>query len=95
MDEVRLKIPDMACGHCVAAVRTAGVPEVVRHAETGCLADEATPQALAACIRRLVDDPDQRRRLGATAQARVAERHSLPAASNVLGRILRQLVVPE
>ena len=83
-----------AAGLPVAALRTAGVPEVVRHAETGCLADEATPQALAACIGGLINDPDQRRRLGATAQAGVEEHHSLPAASAVLGRVLRQLVVP-
>ncbi|MGI9480592.1 MAG: glycosyltransferase family 4 protein, partial [Hyphomicrobiaceae bacterium] len=83
-----------AAGLPVAALRTAGVPEVVRHAETGYLADEATPQALATCIARLINDPDQRRRLGATAQAGVEEHHSLPAASAVLGRVLRQLVVP-
>lgn len=76
----------------VAALRTAGVPEVVRHGETGYLASGATPEALAACIERLIDHPAERRRLGAVAREIIERHHSLPSASARLDRVLSSLV---
>lgn len=81
-----------AAGLPVAAVRTAGVPEVVRDGETGLLAAAATPEAMAECLSDLLDDDILRKRLGDGARAAVEARHSLPAASAELGRVLRQLM---
>lgn len=82
-----------AAGLPVAAVRTAGVPEVVRDGETGLLAAAATPDALAACLSELLGDVSLRERLGDGARAAIASRHSLPAASARLDRVLSQLVI--
>jgi glycosyltransferase involved in cell wall biosynthesis len=82
-----------AVGLPVVALRTAGVPEVVRDGETGCLAASATPEALAGSIEALMNDPNLRRRLSAGARSSVEARHSLTAASAHLGRVLRQLIV--
>ncbi len=82
-----------AVGLPVVALRTAGVPEVVRDGETGCLAASATPKALAGCIAALLNDHKLRQLLGAGARRSIETRHSLIAASAQLGRVLRQLIV--
>jgi len=84
-----------AAGLPVAAVRTAGVPEVVRHGETGCLANDAMPRTLAECIENLIVDPVQRRRFATAARAAIENRHSLAIASIELSRVLRPLVMPK
>ncbi|MFO1490467.1 MAG: glycosyltransferase [Kiritimatiellia bacterium] len=48
-------IEALSCGMAVAATRAPGIREVLRDGETGLLA-EAEPAALAAAIRRLLDD---------------------------------------
>lgn len=54
----------MSAGVPVIASKTGGLPEVVRHGETGLLVDN-DPCAIAAAIRQLVDDPDLAHRMGA------------------------------
>lgn len=58
----------MACGRPVVATDVGGVPEVV--GEAGLLVPAADARALAGAIRRLADDPAERRRLGELACAR-------------------------
>lgn len=82
-----------AAGLPVAAVATAGVPEVVRDGETGLLAATATPDAMAECLSKLLADGSLRRRLGVGARSAIEARHSLPAASTQLDRVLSQLMV--
>ncbi|MBV8777527.1 MAG: glycosyltransferase family 4 protein [Alphaproteobacteria bacterium] len=63
-----------ACGRPIVASDTPGCREVVAPDETGLLVPERNPAALAAAIRRLVEEPALRRRLGAAARAKaVAE----------------------
>ncbi|HET6277192.1 MAG TPA: glycosyltransferase, partial [Candidatus Polarisedimenticolia bacterium] len=49
----------------VLATAVGGTPEVVRHGETGLLVPADDPQALAAGLQRLLEDPDLRARFGA------------------------------
>lgn len=81
-----------ACGLPVVAVRTAGVPEVVRHGESGLLADVATAEALASALLRIITDSDLRLALRAGALTAVRRDHSLAAASVLLGTVLGRLV---
>lgn len=55
----------MLAGLPVVATRVGSVPEAVRDGETGLLVARDDPVALAAALRRLADDPHQRRRMGA------------------------------
>ena len=48
----------------VVAARVGGLPETVRHEETGLLVEPKDPRALAAALLRLVDDPALAARLG-------------------------------
>jgi glycosyltransferase involved in cell wall biosynthesis len=61
----------MACGLPVVATAVGGVPEVVRHEESGILIPPGDPVALAEAMGRLLDQPAERSRLGTNARARV------------------------
>jgi phosphatidylinositol alpha-1,6-mannosyltransferase len=61
-----------ACGLPVVATRTGGIPDAVRHEETGLLIDADEPEQLMAALRRLLDDRDLALRLG-TAGRRAVE----------------------
>jgi glycosyltransferase involved in cell wall biosynthesis len=48
----------------VLSTDISGIPELVRHGENGWLVPQQDPDALAAAIRKLIAEPDLRRRLG-------------------------------
>ena len=64
----------MAAGCPVVASSVGGIPDVVRHGVNGLLIPAGDTQALADAIRRLVEDPQFARRLGAAARATIAAR---------------------
>jgi glycosyltransferase involved in cell wall biosynthesis len=61
----------MASGLPVVASHVGGVPELVEHELTGLLVPPRDPAAFAVALRRLVQSPDLRRRLGEAGRARV------------------------
>ena len=63
----------MAAGLPVVASDVGGIPEVVRHGQTGLLVTPGDPAALAAALDRLVGEPALRARLAAGARARSAD----------------------
>ncbi|WP_336027218.1 glycosyltransferase [Geodermatophilus sp. FMUSA9-8] len=63
----------MAAGLPVVASDVGGIPEVVRHGQTGLLVTPGDPDALAAALDRVVAEPALRTRLAAGARARSAE----------------------
>jgi glycosyltransferase involved in cell wall biosynthesis len=66
----------MASGLPTLTVARPPLDRIVRHGEEGLLVAEADPDALAAGIVRLADDPALRRRMGASARRRVVEAYS-------------------
>jgi len=68
-------IEAMACGVPVVATTGGALPEVVgSDGDTGVLVPPADPSALAAGLRRVLDDTDLRERIGERGRARVLER---------------------
>lgn len=63
----------MALGTPCVASRVTGIPEAVRHEETGLLVEPGDPPALADAIESLLDAPDLRLRLAAAARRMVEE----------------------
>jgi glycosyltransferase involved in cell wall biosynthesis len=63
----------MACGRPVVATTMGGIPEVVIDGETGLLVPPGDPVALAAALRRLIDDARLRRRLGRAGRERAVQ----------------------
>ncbi len=67
----------MALGLPVVASAVDGVPEVVRDDRNGILVPPGKPAALAAALRKLLDEPARRTALGQAAQATISERFTL------------------
>lgn len=59
----------LASGVPVVATNVGGLPEVVRHAETGWLVPVRDPTALAAAVLKLLDDEPRRAAMGRAARA--------------------------
>jgi len=66
-----------AHGIPLVGTRHAGIPEVVRDGETGIVVPERDPSALAAGIRRMLENPELRARFAANARRLVAAEFSL------------------
>jgi glycosyltransferase involved in cell wall biosynthesis len=62
----------MACGRPVIAADAGGTAELVGADGAGVLVPPGDPDALAAAVRELLEDPERRRRLGAAARQRIA-----------------------
>jgi glycosyltransferase involved in cell wall biosynthesis len=69
----------MAAGRPVVATPVGGTPELVVDGETGLLVPPRDPEALAAALRRVLDDRELADRLGEAGRRRVSERFSLEA----------------
>lgn len=67
-------IEAMAAGRPVVATRVGGVPDVIEDGVTGLLVPPEDPEAIATAVVRLLRAPDQRRRIGMTAQASAVRR---------------------
>jgi glycosyltransferase involved in cell wall biosynthesis len=63
-----------AAGLPVVAAAHGGLPEIVRHEQTGLLVEPGSPSALAAALRRLADEPETAAAMGAAAAADVTAR---------------------
>jgi len=74
----------MACAVPVIGSDTAGIAEAVEHDRTGFLVPPADPPSIAAAARRLLGDPELRRRMGLAARAAATERFSAVAQSRML-----------
>jgi glycosyltransferase involved in cell wall biosynthesis len=71
----RALIEAMAAGLPVVVSRVGGIPAVVRHEVTGLLVPPADAGALAAALRRLLDQPEWAAQLGAAASRSVDSRY--------------------
>jgi glycosyltransferase involved in cell wall biosynthesis len=81
----------MAAARPVVAVPVGGIPEIVRHGETGWLARERSRRALAEVMRDAASDPERARRRGEAARADVRTRFSLAAMAAAYDEIYREL----
>lgn len=69
-------IEGQACGRPVVASALGGLRELIESERTGLLVPPGDPGALADAIRRVLDDPDLARRLGAAGSRNVLDHHS-------------------
>ncbi|CCH86534.1 Glycosyltransferase [Modestobacter italicus] len=80
----------MAAGLPVVASDVGGIPEVVRHGETGLLVPPGDVAALAAALDRLVADPGLRDHLAAGARRRAAD-YSWPSLAARVAELYRRV----
>ncbi len=90
LGQVPAKLFDaMALGRPVVSTRVSMIPEILDGC--GLVVEPGNVMALAAAIRRLVDDPAEAQALGARARARCVERYSFEAARRVLFPLVEKL----
>jgi glycosyltransferase involved in cell wall biosynthesis len=82
----------MAHARPVVATPVGGTPELVVDGETGLLVPPRDPEALAAALRRLLEDPDLARRLGEAGRERVAERFTAAQQTRRILELYDELV---
>jgi glycosyltransferase involved in cell wall biosynthesis len=69
----------MAMARAVVATAVGGVPEIVRHGETGLLVPSEDPEVLASAVITLLTDPEQREQFGRAGRERVLKDFSVEA----------------
>jgi glycosyltransferase involved in cell wall biosynthesis len=79
-----------AYGIAVIATPVGAIPEVIEHERNGLLVPAGNVEALANALRRLIENPDLRRRLGAAARQDHADRYNINAYIPRLGTIWRE-----
>jgi glycosyltransferase involved in cell wall biosynthesis/O-antigen/teichoic acid export membrane protein len=82
----------MLCGIPAVASDVGGVSELVLDGETGYLVPPDDPHALAAALRRLLDDPELRARLGARGREIAEERYDPATSARMFEAIYRELL---
>jgi glycosyltransferase involved in cell wall biosynthesis len=86
----RVLIEASALGVPIAAMETGGTADIIEDERTGLLS--GTPAELAADVRRLIDDPGLRERLGAAARLRAEERFDAARVVERVDRLYADLV---
>jgi glycosyltransferase involved in cell wall biosynthesis len=84
-------IEAMACGTAVVATRSPGTVEIIHDGANGLLVDH-NPDAVAAAVSRLIDDPALRARFVTAARASV-ERYALPRVVERYDRLFEEIAV--
>jgi glycosyltransferase involved in cell wall biosynthesis len=67
----------MHAGNCIVASATSGIPEAIRDDDNGLLVPPGDVDALASALRRVLEDPSLRARLGAVAKRDAQSRFSI------------------
>jgi L-malate glycosyltransferase len=82
-----------ACGLPVVVSDVGGLPEVVRHGETGIVVPRESPQALAQALKKLLLDPDLRLRMGRAGREFVASTYEWERCVDTMEAAYREVVV--
>ena len=85
-------LESLACGTPVVSFRVGGVPEVVRHLETGYLAAPEDAGELARGLARLLDDEPLRARLGGQGRTQMLDEHTLDRQAGRFLDLYRQML---
>jgi glycosyltransferase involved in cell wall biosynthesis len=81
----------MAAGAAVVATTVGDIPDVLQHGEAGILVEPKQPAQLADALGRLLDDPQERARLGTVARERVRRDFDRSAMARRILEIYREL----
>ena len=83
-------IESMALGVPVIASDVSGIPELVRHGETGVLVPSRDAEALASAIDALLDDPARRDELARRARQLVEQEFDLACSGRAMAQLFRR-----
>ncbi len=77
-----------AAGCAIVGGDAFGVPDIVRHGETGLLSPEGDADAFARNLRKLLNAPELTARMGAAARKLIASRHDISSGGRRLDELL-------
>ena len=86
----RIIVEAMAAGLPVIGVRGGAVQEIIRHGETGFLAQPDDPLELARYVEQLARDPELRTSMGAAGRKRALAEYSLDASAAGMLKVYEQ-----
>ncbi len=84
----------MACGVPVIGSAVGGITFTVKDGESGFLVPPRDPQALASRLRHLLDNPDERARMGRMARQRVEREFTWAVVAQHTAALYRELLQP-
>lgn len=79
----------LSCEIPVVSTKITGIPELIRHEETGLLIPPRDPQAISDAVIRLIDDPAQAHQYAKAGRRLVVEKFNLAANVSALNRIFQ------
>jgi glycosyltransferase involved in cell wall biosynthesis len=82
----------MACGRPVIGSAVGGITYTIADGETGFLVPPRDPEALAACLQRLLAQPELRARMGRAARARVERDFTWPTVATRTAALYQTLL---
>jgi len=82
----------MAAGVPVVQPRRGAFPEIIEKTGGGLLVDPGDPDALGSALQELLNDPAQRRALGAAGAAGVRARYSVGQMAESVEQIYREVI---
>lgn len=88
-------VEGMAAGKPVVATDGGGVKEIVSDGETGLLVPMGDPDAMAAAICRLLDDPDKSAEMGRQGRQRVADHFSIELTARRMEQVYDSLLAEQ
>ena len=86
-------LESMAAGTPVVAAATGGIPEVIRHGETGYLVRSRTAEDFSRSIALLLDDPEKRTRIVEQANTYVREHHAVQKMTDAFRQLYNEMFV--
>ena len=88
-------IEAMAMGLPAIGTAVDGVPEVITDGKTGLLVPAHDPESLRAALIRLIESPEERKKMGESARADVLSRFGMEAMANALENFYAQNLPPK
>jgi len=85
----------MACGLPVVTTRVSSIPAIVKNEVNGILIEPGSAEAICQGLKRLIDDPQLRRRMSETNRRQILENHDISTAWPRIASILNVNVAVE
>ena len=85
-------LESMACGTPVVGSDAGGIPEIVRDGVTGLLFPGGDPQALAAAVKKLLEDDERRAAMGMECRRVAVEEHSLEIQARQYAKVYGEML---